>query len=105
MEIVIRSRFHPGYGLDALEDQIRATLGDAGRITGGGGGIDGWHLYVELSRDPTEEELNRLALSLEGLDIPAGTFIQCAGHNGEMKTIKIKAEPTNPAYRRWRGSG
>ena len=105
MEIVVRSRSHPGYGLDALENQIRDTLGDAGRITGGGGGLDGWHLYVELCRDTAEADLSLFVASLATLNVPDGTFIQHTAPDGTAKTIQIRAEQTNPAYRRWRGSG
>lgn len=92
MEIIIRSEYHSGHGLDALEGQIEATLGDCGRITGGGAGIDGWHLYVELFRDPTAGELNCLAVALGRLDVPKGTFIQCVGLDGKTRKLKAKAE-------------
>ena len=91
MEIIIRSEHHSGYGLDALEDQISDALGDRGRITGGGGGIDGWHLYVEI-QDASEEGLNRVAASLGRLNLPEAAFIQINASDGSKRKRAIQAD-------------
>ena len=92
MEIVIHSPTPLGYGLDALQSYVEARLGDDGEVTGGGTGIDGWYLYVEFQRNPTEADLNRLAESLARMKVPAGTTIRHKTQDGLERTLKIGAE-------------
>ena len=96
MEIIIKSRAHLGYDLDILEDKVRIMLGDDGKITGGGYGVDGWLLYVEMVRDLTEQELNRFAASVGRMKTPVGTCVECTGQDGSRRTVTVRAEPALP---------
>ena len=91
MEIVIHAETPLGYSLDGLQSYVEARLGDDGKVTGGGTGIDGWYLYVELQRNPTDADLNRLAEFLFRMKVPTGTTICLKGQGGE-RIVTIGAE-------------
>lgn len=92
MELIIHSRTPLGCSLDALQSSVNARLGADGEVTGGGIGIDGWYLYVELRHDATDDYFTRLAEFLLSMKVPVGTTIQHTLPNGNDRTLTINAE-------------
>jgi hypothetical protein len=61
-----------------IEDAIEGFLGARGEVTGGGGGLDGWNIDVELAADAAELLPGLLAL-LRTLPVPRDTWITVGG--------------------------
>jgi|GEM_PF-1365265 len=92
MEIIIQSQKPLGYSLDVLQDRLEAILVDDEKVTGGGIGIDGWRLYVEVSRELTAADKDRFAGFLGSMKVPTGTCIQWTAQDGSKNRLSIKAD-------------
>ena len=61
----------------SLEDDLEDFLGEAGEVTGGGGGERGWNIDLELFEDESAEQwIERLVVFLREWGVPEDAYLK-----------------------------
>jgi hypothetical protein len=85
-----------------LEDDLEDAFGDVLEVTGGGGGIRGWNIDLELADDETlEHVLPRLVRFLREWGVPEDTYLNIYPpdweEGQEPRRVDVFSEPADPS--------
>jgi hypothetical protein len=83
-EIYVYSRLPLGRPRGDLEDDLDEALGGIVTVTGGGGGLRGWHIDLEIAADESielEAAVGQVVAFLCQWGVPPDTFLHVYPHD------------------------
>jgi hypothetical protein len=84
MQVFIYYYSQLGFPRDEIESEIEHFLGTRGAVTGGGGGVTGGNIDLEIETDEAERVVADLRHLLRSLHLPRDTVLDVEGQRTKL---------------------